>query len=374
MCGPEPEPTPTLSPVTTAGALWRDDAPQAVGEERPRPRCAAGRRRALFEPACWQPRPAGLRRFCLVSSAVYLRQRRRRRRGGPPAPAQAVAADRLRRSWPGGRRAGRAAVLAVASLAIAAAADLALAGARGVVRGDPAGSTPTGSSTSRSSTSPSSRPASCCGRSPAVVAADLPLSQWFLLVAAFGSLFMVAGKRYSELLTLGGEAGTRRVPGPLLETYLRFVWSLAAGVDVIGLQPVGVRDAPRAPACRGPRSRSPRSCSACCGTPWTSTPAPPASRRTSCWRDRVLQVLGVVWLVARLPRGARCLSDRRPRHVPDRLGPHRAQHRRGTSRRTPSRTLPGAARPRRQPRRDRPRARPHLRRRRAERRRRRARS
>ena len=31
------------------------------------------------------------------------------------------------------------------------------------------------------------------------VAADIPLSQWFLLVMAFGSLFMAAGKRYAEL-------------------------------------------------------------------------------------------------------------------------------------------------------------------------------
>ena len=31
------------------------------------------------------------------------------------------------------------------------------------------------------------------------VAANIPLSQWFLLVMAFGSLFMVAGKRYAEL-------------------------------------------------------------------------------------------------------------------------------------------------------------------------------
>ncbi|PRC49334.1 decaprenyl-phosphate phosphoribosyltransferase, partial [Mycobacterium sp. ITM-2017-0098] len=30
-------------------------------------------------------------------------------------------------------------------------------------------------------------------------AASIPLSQWFLLVMTFGSLFMVAGKRYAEL-------------------------------------------------------------------------------------------------------------------------------------------------------------------------------
>jgi decaprenyl-phosphate phosphoribosyltransferase len=64
------------------------------------------------------------------------------------------------------------------------------------------------------------------------VAVDVPLSQWFLLVAAFGSLFMVAGKRYSELRSLGVEAGTRRTLELYSESYLRFVWSLAAAVTI----------------------------------------------------------------------------------------------------------------------------------------------
>jgi decaprenyl-phosphate phosphoribosyltransferase len=64
------------------------------------------------------------------------------------------------------------------------------------------------------------------------VAVDVPLSQWFLLVASFGSLFMVAGKRYSELLSLGTEGGTRRTLQEYSESYLRFVWSLAAAVTV----------------------------------------------------------------------------------------------------------------------------------------------
>jgi decaprenyl-phosphate phosphoribosyltransferase len=64
------------------------------------------------------------------------------------------------------------------------------------------------------------------------VAVDVSLSQWFLLVASFGSLFMVAGKRYSELLSLGKEGGTRRTLEEYSESYLRFVWSLAAAVTV----------------------------------------------------------------------------------------------------------------------------------------------
>jgi decaprenyl-phosphate phosphoribosyltransferase len=64
------------------------------------------------------------------------------------------------------------------------------------------------------------------------VAAGLLLSQWFLLVAAFGSLFMVAGKRYSELVLLGEAADTRKTLQEYSASYLRFVWSLSAGVAV----------------------------------------------------------------------------------------------------------------------------------------------
>ena len=65
------------------------------------------------------------------------------------------------------------------------------------------------------------------------LAARLPISQWFLLVAGFGSLFIVAGKRYSELHTLGHEAGTRRSLVRYTGTYLRFVWSTAAAATVM---------------------------------------------------------------------------------------------------------------------------------------------
>lgn len=65
------------------------------------------------------------------------------------------------------------------------------------------------------------------------LAASLALSNWFLLVAGFGSLFMVAGKRYSELHTLGSEAGTRRSLVRYTDTYLRFVWSIAATSTIL---------------------------------------------------------------------------------------------------------------------------------------------
>lgn len=66
------------------------------------------------------------------------------------------------------------------------------------------------------------------------VAASILLSQWFLLVAAFGSLFMAAGKRYAELkLSLRSGAKIRKSLESYTPTYLRFVWTLAATAVVL---------------------------------------------------------------------------------------------------------------------------------------------
>jgi decaprenyl-phosphate phosphoribosyltransferase len=61
-------------------------------------------------------------------------------------------------------------------------------------------------------------------------AAGIALSHWFLLVASFGALFIVAGKRYAELVAVGEDAGTRKTLGEYSASYLRFVWSMSAGV------------------------------------------------------------------------------------------------------------------------------------------------
>jgi decaprenyl-phosphate phosphoribosyltransferase len=98
-------------------------------------------------------------------------------------------------------------------------------------------------------------------------ATSVPLSRWFMLVTSFGALFVVAGKRYAELMTLtptdggvegphaesgawaptdGGRAPTVRAsngsPVPAVraslsaysERYLRFVLALAATVTTTG--------------------------------------------------------------------------------------------------------------------------------------------
>ena len=66
------------------------------------------------------------------------------------------------------------------------------------------------------------------------VAAGIDLSQWFLLVAAFGSLFMASGKRYAELL-LAERTGAkiRKSLQGYTQTYLRFVWTLSATAVVM---------------------------------------------------------------------------------------------------------------------------------------------
>ncbi|MFB9376683.1 decaprenyl-phosphate phosphoribosyltransferase [Kineococcus gynurae] len=65
------------------------------------------------------------------------------------------------------------------------------------------------------------------------IAAGIPLSQWFLLTTAFGSLFMASGKRYAEARQ-GEETGraVRKVVTKYTQTYLRFVWTLSATVVV----------------------------------------------------------------------------------------------------------------------------------------------
>jgi decaprenyl-phosphate phosphoribosyltransferase len=128
------------------------------------------------------------------------------------------------------------------------------------------------------------------------IAADLPLSQWFLLVSGFGSLFIVAGKRYSELHTLGSESGTRRSLVRYTDTYLRFVWSTAAGATVISYSLWAFEQAPDS------------------GVPWHTISIAPfvmallryavdvdagtaAEPEDIVFRDRVLQLIGAAWLV-----------------------------------------------------------------------------
>jgi decaprenyl-phosphate phosphoribosyltransferase len=128
------------------------------------------------------------------------------------------------------------------------------------------------------------------------VASDLYVSQWFLLVAGFGSLFIVAGKRYSELHTLGAESGTRQALVRYSATYLRFVWGVAAAATLLAFSLW---------AFENPSSGS---------LPWATISIAPfvagvlryavdidagtaAEPEDIIWADRVLQAIGAVWLL-----------------------------------------------------------------------------
>jgi decaprenyl-phosphate phosphoribosyltransferase len=63
------------------------------------------------------------------------------------------------------------------------------------------------------------------------VATRVPLSNWFIIVASFGSLFMVAGKREAEVMLLGHEGESHRATlGAYTANFLRHVRSVASGV------------------------------------------------------------------------------------------------------------------------------------------------
>ncbi|ORW31690.1 phosphoribose diphosphate--decaprenyl-phosphate phosphoribosyltransferase [Mycobacterium paraense] len=65
-------------------------------------------------------------------------------------------------------------------------------------------------------------------------AAETRLSQWFLLIMAFGSLFMAAGKRYAELqLAERTGAAIRKALESYTGTYLRFIWTMSATAVVL---------------------------------------------------------------------------------------------------------------------------------------------
>jgi decaprenyl-phosphate phosphoribosyltransferase len=65
------------------------------------------------------------------------------------------------------------------------------------------------------------------------VAADVPLSNWFLIVAAGGSMFIVAGKRHAEVHDLGADSNvTRAVLADYSASFLTFVRAVAAGVAI----------------------------------------------------------------------------------------------------------------------------------------------
>ncbi|ONI72635.1 decaprenyl-phosphate phosphoribosyltransferase [Actinosynnema sp. ALI-1.44] len=130
-------------------------------------------------------------------------------------------------------------------------------------------------------------------------AAGIPLSPWFLLVTAFGSLFMVSGKRYAEI-TLYEKTGAkiRASLAKYSASYLRFVWATSAAVVIMtyGLWAFEIRQDHHDSA-------------------WSSVSMVPfviavlryavdvdggtaGAPEDIALKDRVLQVLGVAWVAS----------------------------------------------------------------------------
>jgi len=65
-------------------------------------------------------------------------------------------------------------------------------------------------------------------------ATDVPVSDWFFIVASFGSLFMVAGKRHAESVAMGADRGTvRRTLDGYTASYLAYLRSVTSGVVLV---------------------------------------------------------------------------------------------------------------------------------------------
>jgi decaprenyl-phosphate phosphoribosyltransferase len=66
------------------------------------------------------------------------------------------------------------------------------------------------------------------------VAVDVPMSNWFVLVTVFGSLFIVTGKRYAELREIGEDAAAVRATlAAYTVEYLRIVLVVSCGAALV---------------------------------------------------------------------------------------------------------------------------------------------
>jgi decaprenyl-phosphate phosphoribosyltransferase len=67
------------------------------------------------------------------------------------------------------------------------------------------------------------------------IAAQVPVSEWFLIVAMFGSMLMVTGKRVAEQAELGHDRASHRATlESYSPTFLRTVLAISAGGAIVG--------------------------------------------------------------------------------------------------------------------------------------------
>lgn len=130
-------------------------------------------------------------------------------------------------------------------------------------------------------------------------ATDVPMSNWFVLVTVFGSLFIVTGKRYAEMREIGEDAASVRATLAAYNLgYLRLVLSVSCGAGLLSY-------------CQWAFERSDET-----GSDWPFYELSIVPLLTALLRyalvleqgrgaapeevflsDRVLQLLGVVWVV-----------------------------------------------------------------------------
>ncbi|MDN5571241.1 MAG: decaprenyl-phosphate phosphoribosyltransferase [Propionibacteriaceae bacterium] len=129
------------------------------------------------------------------------------------------------------------------------------------------------------------------------VASGIPLSQWFLLVASFGSLFMVAGKRYSEMIELGPDAGTRASLARYTASYLRFVWALSCAAVIMSYSLWAFEQAPDVSGINWHAISIAPFTLALLRYAYTIDAGGAGEPEDVVLGDRVLQLLGLAWVI-----------------------------------------------------------------------------
>jgi decaprenyl-phosphate phosphoribosyltransferase len=127
-------------------------------------------------------------------------------------------------------------------------------------------------------------------------ATGIELSQWFLLAATFGALFMASGKRYAESRMEGDLVSMRRSLAGYTQTYLRFVWTLSATMLIMtyGLWAFELHE--ESGSILPPLSMAPFLLAVLRYAIHVDAGEADAPE-VIAWNDRVLQVLALLWLV-----------------------------------------------------------------------------
>jgi decaprenyl-phosphate phosphoribosyltransferase len=131
------------------------------------------------------------------------------------------------------------------------------------------------------------------------VATNVALSNWFLIVAGAGSLFIVTGKRHAEQVTLGADSGAHRAtldeysPG-----FLLLVRSVGASVTITAYCLWAFEVGSRVGDVLWFRTSIVPFVLAMLRYAYIIERGGGGAPEEIVFEDRVLQVLGVLWLVA----------------------------------------------------------------------------